>query len=145
MREVKTKRYSGPERRDYCKEDCPFAEQAKKSLPRIYFFASWSALIVVGIAFAGWHESSMDKLEFELIQRSQLHKTEVADRMSIATTAYTQDVERFIRATKEIRDLLQTVQIDIGLIKVANAEIRTTQSLLKERIETKEKEGKPRR
>jgi hypothetical protein len=127
------KPYPRLDRRRHCQEDCPFADQARKSLPRVYFFASWSALIVCLIAFAGWHESSMEKLKMDIGQREMVHRRQVEERIADASRAYTQDVERFIRATGEIRKMIREVQVDIGQIKVQNAEIRTTQNMLVER------------
>lgn len=122
------------ERRLHCIEGCPYADQARKSLPRVYFFSSWSALIVCLIAFAGWHESSMEKLKLNMTQRDMVHRRQVEDRITDANTSYTQDVERFIRATGEIRDMIREVQADIGEIKIQNAEIRTTQNIVVEKI-----------
>jgi len=129
------KPYPGPERRSHCAEDCPYADQARKSLPRVYFFASWSALIVCLIAFAGWHQSTMDKLKVELSQKDKVHRGQVEERIADASRAYNQDVERFIRATGEIRDMLRVLQKDVGDIKIQNAEFKTKQDLVIEKID----------
>ena len=66
--------WDGKNRRESCESHCPFADQAKKSVPRMYIFA----MIPFIIGFAGWHISSMDKLREEIAALlDQLNKSDI--------------------------------------------------------------------
>ena len=139
------KTYPEVDRRKDCHDNCPYAEQAKKSTPRVYFLASWSALVICLIAFAGWHVSSMDKLREEnrvaieavhvsLLQDQLAHKKQMDEILAATAMSYTQDVERFIRATSEIRKGMDSIGQDIGEIKVENARFNTIQEMVMKKI-----------
>lgn len=135
------KTYPEVDRREHCKKHCPYADQAKKSVPRMYIFA----MVPLAIAFAGWHISSMDKLreenhvaitsiEVHMKHEQLIHKNEMEKRMSEAYKNYSVDVASFIRATSEIRKTLNSIGKDIGEIKVQNAEFKTKQDLVIKKI-----------
>ena len=141
--------YLGKDRRKDCKEHCPYAAQATKSTPRVYFLASWSALIVCMIAFMQWHNSSMDMLREEnkvmiegfsvnLLHEQLTHKKQMDEILAATALSYTQDVERFIRATTEIRKGIDVIGRDISAIKVQNAEFKAIQDMVIKKIKLTE-------
>jgi hypothetical protein len=126
--------YQGAERRESCVKNCIHAQQSQRALPRVYFFSSWSALIVVGIAFGAWHQSSMDKLRVDFNSREMVHKIQVSERITDANLAYQQDVERFIRAVGENRVAISNLQTSINKAQVAQGKVMALQNLILKRV-----------
>ena len=137
-------KWNGINRRT-CIDECAFADQARKSVPRMYVFA----MIPIALAFAGWHISSMDKLrerndvaiksiEVHMKHEQLVHKNEMDKRMAESYKNYSVDVASFIRATGEIRVMMGEIKSDLNDIKVQNAEFKTKQDLVIKKIKLTE-------
>lgn len=140
--------YSGPERRDDCATHCGFAAMAKSSVPRVYFLSSLSTMVLIALAFAGWYVASLNtfKAEQEIaLERLSVaihadmaaHKKQMDMRIVDTSDKYTQDVERFIRATGEIRTAISQLSRDVNEMKVDVGKIKVTQDVVVKKLNIK--------
>ena len=130
--------YTGPERREYCAQHCQLSETAKKSVPRWAFLSALGTMTVVSIAFAGWYVAGIKTLEVNLETAMAEHEIHVAQRMHDAQLRYEEDVERFIRAVGENRNVLREVGKDLGDIKVRLGNAETKQDMILQKLKMAE-------
>lgn len=127
------KAWNGIDRRS-CEDYCDFAELAKKSVPRVYFLSSLTTMVIIALSFAGWHIASLRSLEVRLESTLGTRQIHVDKSITAARRSYNRDVERFIRAAMENRDLLSKVRDDISEVKERLVEAETKQDLVLEKV-----------
>lgn len=120
---------------DYCEQHCHVAYNARNSVPRWAFLSSLSTMIVVALAFGGWHISSLKKLELTLAATIVAHKQQTATRIADGNDKYTQDVERFIRAVGENRVALIGLTNSVGEVKIRLGRAEAKQDLILEKVQ----------
>ena len=126
--------YDGPERREYCAQHCALSETAKKSVPRWAFLSSLSTMVIVAIAFAGWHVAALNKMEFEFGARATVYENHIIERIESNRRTYNQDVNRFIKTAESNHTMLRELRTDIGITNLKQARVETKLELVLEKI-----------
>ena len=121
------KSYHGTERREFCAMHCVVSEQSKKSVPRWVFTIAVSVVIVIGMAFGGWHVASLRTFKIDMDARFATLELRIESRVADLREQYNMDVQRFYRAAERNEELLTVVAKKVDEV---DSKVDTVQSTL---------------
>ena len=129
----------------YCEQHCYLSDIARKAVPRWVFITSVSAIISLALVFGGWQTNSLKAVAEKTEKGATDHREQIAaalrnrelyveSRIADAQRTYSEDVERFINAVRENREVLKKVLEDLEQVKIKQGKFEVKQDLVLKKI-----------